>query len=80
MIYGNSGSPLVNSVGEIVGVIWGASKPETNANTPLSERRELKSEGLATEMIHFAEFTLGPSLVEVLQFYSIPIKHLAPSL
>ncbi|HXH76634.1 MAG TPA: serine protease [Bacteriovoracaceae bacterium] len=54
VISGNSGSPLVNEKGEIMGVIWGATTSESvNEETPLEERRELNDEAYATDLKHF---------------------------
>lgn len=57
VIQGNSGSPLVNSYGEIVGVIWGSTVDEkVGANFPLDERRNLNELALATELKHFRAY------------------------
>lgn len=55
-IPGNSGSPIVNSSGEVVAVLWGTTvKENINEATPLSERRALGDYGLATELKHFRD-------------------------
>jgi V8-like Glu-specific endopeptidase len=53
VISGNSGSPLFNLDGEILGVIWGASRADTSSLMPLSERRSLSAFAAVTETIHF---------------------------
>lgn len=60
VIQGNSGSPLVNSYDEIVGVIWGSTvDEEINANTDLVDRRNLNEYALVTELKHFKDYLTG---------------------
>ena len=57
VIHGNSGSPAVNTAGDIVGVIWGATDADVSSQTDLAIRRSSSGVGIVTEMTHFAEFT-----------------------
>ena len=57
VIHGNSGSPAVNTFGDIVGVIWGATDADVSSQTDLAIRRSGSGLGIVTEMTHFAEFT-----------------------
>jgi V8-like Glu-specific endopeptidase len=55
VISGNSGSPVFNLAGRVVGVVWGASAAGLNANTPLDFRRSLDEYAAVTEMIYFQD-------------------------
>ena len=57
VIHGNSGSPAVNTAGDIVGVIWGATDADVSSQTDLAIRRSGSGLGIVTEMTHFDEFT-----------------------
>jgi S1-C subfamily serine protease len=56
VIAGNSGSPAFNLAGRVVGVVWGATASQLNANTPLDFRRSLDEFAAVTEMIHFQPY------------------------
>ena len=56
IIYGNSGSPILNSLGQVVGVIWGATEAGVNSNMDLALRRSLSGLGIATETIYFKDY------------------------
>jgi S1-C subfamily serine protease len=57
VIEGNSGSPAVNTSGEVVGVIWGANASDLTTQTDLTIRRSGYGIGIVTESFHFTEFT-----------------------
>lgn len=57
VIHGNSGSPAVNTSGDIIGVIWGATEADISSQTDLSIRRSGSGLGIVTEMFHFTEYT-----------------------
>ncbi len=60
VIQGNSGSPLVNSYGEIVGLVWGSTVgEEIDANFPLESRRNLNELAMGTELRHFRSYLSG---------------------
>lgn len=57
VIQGNSGSPLLNVYGEVVGTIWGSTtSDEVNADMPLHERRSLNEYAFATQLNHFQRY------------------------
>lgn len=57
VIHGNSGSPLVNSYDEIVGVVWGSTVDEdVDAKMDLIDRRNLNEYALVTELRHFKNY------------------------
>ncbi len=55
IISGNSGSPALNTGGEVIGVIWGGSLGSVDSNLDLDIRRELDEVGLATEVNFFRD-------------------------
>jgi hypothetical protein len=55
VISGNSGSPALNTSGEIIGVIWGATEPNVSSQTDLVTRRAGTGEAAVSEMIHFED-------------------------
>lgn len=57
VIQGNSGSPLVNVYGEVVGLIWGSTvADDVDDKMLLSERRSLSDFAFATELRHFRSY------------------------
>lgn len=58
IISGNSGSPALNTRGEVVGVIWGGSSSTVDSSMDLDDRRALDEVGLATEAKYFRDFGL----------------------
>lgn len=56
VIAGNSGSPVVNSVGEIIGVIWGGTSKHLNSKETLNTRRVMIFSAAVTEAIYFKDY------------------------
>ena len=56
VIDGNSGSPLLDSRGDVAGVIWGGSASEVNSSLDLEKRRDLSKQAAATEVIYFSGY------------------------
>lgn len=54
VIHGNSGSLAMNTTGDVVGVIWGATDADVSSQTDLVTRRAGSGKAAVTEMIHFA--------------------------
>ncbi len=59
VIQGNSGSPLINVYGEVVGLIWGSTTDdEVDERYPLQARRNLGEIAFATELRYFKAYLL----------------------
>lgn len=59
IISGNSGSPALNTNGNVIGVIWGGSLGTIDSSFDLETRRELDEVGLATETRFFIDAVNG---------------------
>lgn len=55
VIQGNSGSPLLDRTGKVIGVIWGGTS-DAKANTDLDSRRASGGYASVTELVHFLPF------------------------
>lgn len=54
IVAGNSGSPVINGEGQVVGVVWGSSLPDTvSEKMDLQKRRALEATSYATDMKYF---------------------------
>ena len=58
IISGNSGSPAVDTSGNVIGIVWGGSSNTYNSTLDLRIRRRLNEVALATEVDDFREFVL----------------------
>jgi len=58
VIGGNSGSPVVNKNGDVVGIIWGGEVSDLDAATRLSERRAADIWGMMTDIRLFYQFII----------------------
>lgn len=57
VISGNSGSPVLNQSGSLIGVVWGATAAERiDSSYPLERRRNMDEQGAVTEVIYFKDF------------------------
>jgi V8-like Glu-specific endopeptidase len=56
VLSGNSGSPALNSEGEVVGVFWAATGTRINSSVKLDERRDQPIRAMATPSIYFKNF------------------------
>jgi V8-like Glu-specific endopeptidase len=56
IISGNSGSPALNTNGNVIGVIWGGTSGNIDSSYNLDLRRELDEYGVATEVNYFREY------------------------
>lgn len=56
VVHGNSGSPIVNSSGEIVGIIWGGTADKMDSTYPLEKRRQTSFLAAATEALYFSKY------------------------
>jgi V8-like Glu-specific endopeptidase len=55
-IQGNSGSPVVNSQNEIVGILWGGSENDLDEKVPLATRRIRNEKALVTDIRFFRAY------------------------
>lgn len=55
-IAGNSGSPILNKQGEVLGILWGSTTDESvDEYFPLTDRRELLARTYATDVSYFKD-------------------------
>ncbi|HXH29347.1 MAG TPA: serine protease [Bacteriovoracaceae bacterium] len=63
VVNGNSGSPVLNKAGSLVGVIWGAYGLEKNPKIySVQSRRAVISQGLMTELKYFQNYLSAEAL------------------
>ncbi len=56
VIAGNSGSPVLNSAGEVVGIIWGGTLDDDTETRSLWSRRLLFTKAVATDVLYFKDY------------------------
>jgi V8-like Glu-specific endopeptidase len=59
VIHGNSGSPLLNQSGEVVGIIWGGTALSMDTSWDLDQRRSSSFEAASTEAYYFSSALLN---------------------
>jgi V8-like Glu-specific endopeptidase len=55
-ISGNSGSPVVNSKGEVIGIVWGGNRQNDYSLEDLDVRRASEDSATVTEVVYFRDF------------------------
>jgi V8-like Glu-specific endopeptidase len=56
VVQGNSGSPILNTYGELVGVIWGSAAGDLDSSVSLYFRRNLSVQAAATDIMYFEKY------------------------